>query len=145
MRVARGQPRAVEEIHLDTEGPRHAGLAQELLLARLGQRDGDRTGLAHAGGEARLRLQPRVELGGVFREPRHVGRGAELRDQAGGVPGRAAGELLAFQEDHVAPAELGQVIGDGATDHTPADDDGARGGGRWSGERHARSLSFRAS
>ena len=50
-------------------------------------------------------------------------------DQPGGVPGRAAGELLALQQQHVGDAELGQVIGDRAADDAAADDDDVGAGG----------------
>ena len=41
--------------------------------------------------------------------------------QACSMPGSAAGEFLALQQDHIA-AELGQVIGDRAADDAATDD-----------------------
>ena len=40
--------------HVDVEGARHGGLPVDLVLALLGQRDGDRADLPHAGGDAGL-------------------------------------------------------------------------------------------
>ena len=108
------------------------GLAVELVLALLGQRHRDRADLAHAGGDAGLGLELDVEIGRIFRQPRHVLRAAQLADQAGGMPGRAGGQLLALQQHDVGPAELGQVIGDRAAGDAAADDDGA---GLWRGGR----------
>jgi len=41
--------------------------------------------------------------------------GALCSDQAGGVPGGAARELTAFQQQHILPTELCQVPGDART------------------------------
>ena len=89
-----------------------------------GERDRDRAVLAEAGGELRFGLQLGVEIGGVFGEQRQRERGAELADEAGGMPRGAGGQALAFQQHDIGPAELGQVIGDRAADHAAADDDG---------------------
>ena len=110
---------------LDAAGAAHGGGAQQLFLAVFRQRHGNRAELAHAGGDTRLFFQPAVEVGGVFRQPGHVGAGAQLADQAGRMPGGAAGELLAFEQQYVGPAELGQVIGDRAAGDAAADDDDA--------------------
>jgi hypothetical protein len=40
------------------------------------------------------------------------------------VPGRAGGQLVAFQQHHVVPARAGEVIGDRGADGTAADDKG---------------------
>ena len=42
------------------------------------------------------------------------------------MPGRAAGQLFAFEQHDVAPAHFGQVISDGTTDDAAANDDGPR-------------------
>jgi hypothetical protein len=54
---------------------------------------------------------------------------AQLHDEPGGVPGRAAGEPTALQQHHVPSAQLGQMIGEAAPGDTAADDDdlGLRG------------------
>jgi hypothetical protein len=64
----------------------------------------------------------------------------QLPDQAGRMPGRAAGQLLAFEQHDVGPAELGQVIGHRAAGDAAADDDHA--GILRNSHTHARSLSF---
>src|SRR3984885_4308874 len=46
---------------------------------------------------------------------------------AGGVPGGAGGELTLLDEQHVAPADLRQVVEDARADHAAADDHGSRG------------------
>ena len=82
--------------------------------------------LLEAGRLPGLGLEAGVELGRVFGEAREVRGRAQLADQPGGVPGGAGGQLLALQQHHVAPAELGQMIGDRAADHAAADDHGLR-------------------
>ena len=77
------------------------------------------------------------QLGGVFRELGHPPRGAQLPDQAGGVPGGAAGELLALQQQDIGDAELGQVIGDRAADDAAADDHDVGAGGERGGHASA--------
>ena len=111
--------------HVDIEGAGERGLPVDLVLALFGQRHGDRADLAHAGGDAGLGLELDVEVGRIFREPRHVLRAAQLADQAGGMPGRARGQLLALEQHDVGPAELGQMIGDRAAGDAAADDDRA--------------------
>ncbi|MCY1380851.1 hypothetical protein D9M69_687080 [compost metagenome] len=59
---------------------------------------------------------------------------AQLADEAGGVPGGATAQLALLQENHVPPAELGQVIGERAADDAAADDDNLRLG--WKCLRH---------
>jgi hypothetical protein len=39
------------------------------------------------------------------------------------MPGRAAGELVSFEQDNVFPTHEGQVVGDAAPTHTATDDD----------------------
>ena len=111
-------------VHLDIEDPRHGGLAQQFLMPRLGQRDRDRSDLAHAGRHACLGLQLHVKIGGILRQPRHVGRAAQLADQPRRMPGGAAGQLLAFQQHDVGPACLRQMIGHRTAGNAAPDDDG---------------------
>ena len=96
-------------------------------------REGDRAALAVAGRLAGLRLEPAIQLRRVARELRHVDALAQLTDEPRRMPGGAAGELLALDEHDVAPAELRQVIGDGAADDAAADDDDAGAGGKIDG------------
>ena len=108
---------------LEPEAAAHGGVALELDEPFLVGRHEQRPILLVAGGLAGLLLQGQQNLGGVLGEARHVERGAELPDQARGMPRRPAGQRLSFQQDDVGPARPGQVIGDAATDDAAADDD----------------------
>jgi hypothetical protein len=111
--------------HVHVEGTGERGLPQEFLAPVRGQPERDRAHLPHAGGDAGFLLELHVEIGGILREPRHVLGAAQLAHQPGGVPGRAARQLLAFQKDDVGPAELRQMIGDRTAGDAATDDDGA--------------------
>ena len=97
---------------IDVEGTGQRCLPVDLVLALLGERDGDGADLTHAGGDLGLGFQLDVEVGRIFGEPRHVLRGAQLADQAGGVPGGARRQLLALQEHDVGPAQFREMVGD---------------------------------
>ncbi len=87
------------------------------------------------GGEPRLLLQPRVQLGGVARHPQRV-LGRAARDHLSRrVPGGARGELLALQEHDVGRTEEREVVGDRRTDHAATDDDVLRPAGQVAGGR----------
>jgi hypothetical protein len=66
-------------------------------------------------------LQPAVELDGVGVHPGQRRVSAQLADQSGGVERRAAGQLGAFEDQHVALATLGQVVGNAGSAHPRAD------------------------
>ena len=84
-----------------------------------------RAALLPAGGLSGFLLELRIKLRRILHQPRHVLVRAQLADKTGRVPGGAAGEPSLLEQDHVAPAELGEMIGDRATHHAAADDDGA--------------------
>jgi len=65
-----------------------------------------------------------------LREARQVQRGTELADEPRRVPGGAAGELVALQQQHLRGAALRQVVGQRAADDAAADDDDARAVGQ---------------
>ena len=111
-------------MHLDIEDPRHGGLAQQFFVPRRSQRDRNRPDLPHARGNARLGLQLHVKIGGIFGQAGHVGRSAQLADQPRRMPGGAAGQLLAFQQNNVGPACLCQMIGNRTAGNAAPDDDG---------------------
>jgi hypothetical protein len=117
-----------EMIDLEAEGLAHRGAAVQLLETRRRLRDADRAVLLEARRLPRLRFQRAVQLGRVLGELREVARGAQLPDQAGRVPRRAAGQLLPFEQHDVGDADLRQVISDGAAGHAAADDDHVRMG-----------------
>ena len=102
-----------EEIGLPTELVHALGIARGLQVA-------DRL---EAGREPGLVLERRVEVGRVLRHPgERLGGHAARHDQPGRVPRGARGELVAFEEDDVGPAEMCEVIGDAGADHATADD-----------------------
>ena len=101
----------------------------------LGASDGDAAAAPEAGAQAGLCLEPLVQLAGVLHQPGAVLRGPQLADQAGRVPGGAAGQLPLLEQQHVGPAQLGQVVGDAGADHAaPDDDDAGPGGEGWAGD-----------
>ena len=83
----------------------------------------NRTALAIARCLAGFRLKPTIKLAGIFCELGHVDAGPQLPDQPRRMPCRPAGQLLAFQQDHVVPTDLGQVICNRTADDTATDDD----------------------
>ena len=86
----------------------------------------DAAGAAEARGLPGFRLQPLVEIGAVLGEPGEILSGAQLAHQPGGVPGGAARDLAPLQEQHVAPAELRQMVGDAAAGDATTDDHNPR-------------------
>ena len=87
-----------------------------------GAREAEAAVLAEAGRLPGLGLEPGVELGRVLGEPGQVLGRAQLADQPGRMPGRARGQLLALEQQHVRASRAGQVVGDRAADHPAADD-----------------------
>ena len=112
-------------LDIDAKRARHGGLTEYLFLALFGQGHGDRTATFEARGDAGFCLQRAVEFLTVFRQLGHVGGRAQLGDQARGVPSGAGSQLLALQQNHILPAQLGQMIGHRTSDHTTADNDHA--------------------
>src|SRR5207245_3225996 len=116
---------AIHDVGLDRRvTPERHGPA-ELRHARGAAGDAETAHLLPVRAHAGLGLEPRVQLGAVADEPRHGPRAAEAADEPGGVPGRAARELLALEQDDVAPAELDEGIGDAAAGAAATDDDDA--------------------
>ena len=64
-----------------------------------------------------------VQVHRVLVELAHGVAHVEQRQQAGGVPGGAGGELGALQQGHVRPALLGQMVEGADADGASADDD----------------------
>ena len=94
-----------------------------------GARDDQPADVAVPGRQSRLGLQGGVELGRVLHEPGAALRGAQRAHQPGGVPGGAARERALLEQQHVGPAEPGEVVGHGRADD-PAADDHRPGAGR---------------
>lgn len=76
-------------LDLDPEGARHGGRTREFFHPVIGQGNGDRTHPLEPGGDAGFGFETAVEFLAVFGQLGHVGGGAQLGDQAGGMPGGA--------------------------------------------------------
>ncbi len=133
VRIAAADLGGVDLLDLDPKGAGHGSEAGDFLHPLRRQRGGDGAHAAEPGGDAGFGFKFAVEFLGVFGEPGHVRRRAELRDQTSGVPCGAGGELLAFQEHDITPAQRGQVIGHGTADGAATDDDDAGMGGKGHG------------
>ena len=99
------------------------GIDHVFVHARLGLRHAQVAHDRETGVQPGLFFQGLVEIDRVLVD---VGGGiahVEERQQAGGVPGRAGGQLVPLQQHHVLPAGLGQMVGDGSADGTTADDE----------------------
>ena len=74
---------------------------------------------------AGLGLEAGEQLGGVLREAGEILGGAELTDEAGGVPRGAAREFAPLEQHDIGDAAHGQVIRDAAPHDAATDDDHA--------------------
>jgi hypothetical protein len=77
-------------------------------------------GIAGIGGEAT------VEIDGIFLQLLCGAVGREGRAIAGGVPGRAGGQLVLFDEQAIAPAEKREMIERADPNDAPSDRRSAR-------------------
>ncbi len=120
-RVELARPFRADQLALKLEGLGGGGGPLQVghPVRRAGH--GDTTAPPEAGAQAGLGLQPVVQLGGVPDQAGAVLRGAQLADQAGRVPGGAAGQLALLEQQDVGPAQVAQVVGDAGADHAPAD------------------------
>ncbi len=98
---------------------------QAVELAR-GRRQHQSAVGMQAAGLARERLDLPVQVDGVLLQARDVRLAVEGVHAAGGVPGGAGGQLALLQQQHVGPADLGQVIEHARPDHAAADHDRPR-------------------
>ncbi len=112
------------DVHVDAERAARGLQAVQLGHTRFGARQDHAAAFAPADMLAGLGLERLVEIARIGVVPHGVEAGHEARDVAGRMPGGAAGKLLAFDQNHVAPAALGQVIGQVRAGDTPAHDDG---------------------
>ena len=149
--LARGAGQRVgRRVRVEMTVPRHVDGAVERLGARLRQQpqrllgrgeldlDADRPRARDAALQLGERLRARcdahapdgledaelaVQLDAVAPEAHHRRRRVELRDEAGGVAGRAARERPLVEQDDVAPARARQVVGHAAARDAASDDD----------------------
>ena len=112
-----------ERLDLHAKRARHGGIAAQFLEAFVRERHNHAAVALEARRNPRFRLQRLVKIGAVFRQPRHVLRRPQLTNQSGSMPGRAAGQPLAFEQNHIRAAQLRKVVSDGAAHHAAADDD----------------------
>ena len=80
------------DLHPKSTG--HRGLTQDFLAPRCCQGGRDRPHALEPCGDPGFGFQRAVEFLGIFRQPRHVLRRAQLRNQPCGVPCSAGGELF---------------------------------------------------
>ena len=126
-----------DQLERQPERLRPAGLAARLLPALGRARQPDAAALRPARVELAAAELP-VELDRVHHHPRQRDRRAQLADEPGGVERRAARELVAVEQHDVAPAELGEVVGDRRPADAAADDHAARARRAGHGQRHGR-------
>ena len=110
-------------MRLQALGARHVDGASHLHEAIGRGRDPQRAALVPTGAEADLSLQARIQLAAVEHQPGQGRVRTQLADDAGRMPGRPARQLSLLEQDHVAPAELRQVVCDATADGAAADDD----------------------
>ena len=72
--------------------------------------------------QAGFLFQPPVEVHRIAQQLRDVGRGAQLPHQPRRMKGGPRGQLLAFQQNRIGPAQLAQMIGRGTADDPATDD-----------------------
>ena len=114
------------EIRIEPHVARLGALLLEIVEALRSRGQIDAARAMDAAGLAGERLQFLVELDGVALQARDVGVGVDGMNDARRMPGRARRQFLPFQQHHVLPPHLGEVIEDGAADHASPDDDDAR-------------------
>ena len=95
-----------DQLEREAERLRPPGLAPQLLHPLLARGEADAAALDPAGIELGLVAEPPVELDRVHHHLRQRDRAAKLAHEAGGVEGRARGQLGALEQDDVLPAQL---------------------------------------
>ncbi len=112
-----------DQLHLDAEAACQRGLLFQHHPALGRARHVDAAALFPAGGQAGFRFERGIELDAVLAHARHVAVGPHLPHQPRGMPGGAAGQPPLFEQQHVADAELGQVVSGGAAGDAAANDE----------------------
>ena len=107
-----------EEVGLDAPGLGRGHAALELVHALLGAGDLDAAGVDR-------QVHVAVLVGGLLAEQRHLLVVVDREDEVRGVAGRTArvGQRALVEQDHVGPAEAGQVADQTVADDAGADDD----------------------
>ena len=81
-----------DDFHIQVETTGHGGGPFQLLKTFLIAGHGERSDLTKARRLTGFRFQPGIKVRRVLGQPCHVVGGAQLADQAGGMPGSAAGQ-----------------------------------------------------
>jgi len=115
-----------QKVHVEAEALGQRGGALVLLHARRGGGDAETPPFLPVDGHAGLGFEGVVDRDRLLQHARQVPRGAELADDAGGVPGGALGETALLDQQHVFLAPAREVVGDAAADDAAADDDDLR-------------------
>ena len=116
-----------EELHLDPADRRgDPGVIAVFVHPIAGASKTDVGNLAQPDVEASLLLERLVKGDGIFVDLPHGVAEIEERQQAGRMPGRAGGELLALDEHAIRPAFLDEMIEGRNSDHAPANHDRPR-------------------
>ena len=116
-----------EEPHLDPADRRGDSRVIAIFVHPIsGARKSDIGNLAQPDIEASLLLERLVEGDGIFVDLADGVAEIEQRQQAGRMPGRAGGELLALDEHAIRPAFLDEMIKGRNSDHASADHDRPR-------------------
>ena len=111
-RVQLGDAPGVDDFHFVTETLAHRQrVANPVDLVR-GIGDAQAAATVPGAGLAGLVLEERVQLGTVSRHLREAVVADRMRDLAGGVPGRTAGQFRLLQQQDVGFALLAEVIGE---------------------------------
>ena len=114
-----------DEVHAgDAEPVVRRGEALQLLEAVPAVGDGEASDGPEPGRLPGLLLELGEQIARVVEELREALVRAHGADEARRVPGRPTREARALEEQHVAPAEPGEVVGGARADDPAADDDG---------------------
>ena len=125
-RMARAHLVRRQDLEGEALGVRHADDVTELFHALPGVGEADAATRAVIDRAVDLCRQPAIQPVAVALQLHDVPRGREVRAVAGGMPGRARGQLVTLEQHRVAPAHAGQVVQHAAADDAAADHHHAR-------------------
>ena len=115
-----------QELDVNTDGLGHTRIIFVLVHPVLGPGQTDVADIAKADLQIGLGLKGGIEAHRIFVHLANRVAQIEQGQQARRVPGRAGGQLLAFDQNHIAPAQLGQMVKGADTDDSAANDDRTR-------------------
>ena len=113
----------VDDLHRHPRRRGHAGVVLELVEPVAVQAEAHGAGRVEVHGQAGVGLELGEPLDARAQRAHQAPGAAPLRAQAGGVPGRAAGQLVLLEQDDVGLAEPRQVVGERGAGRAAADDD----------------------